>query len=106
MSVTGVGSPASFAVQSLIDMRRQLDDLQRQLGTGQKSDTYAGMGIDRGFAVGLRSQVSALGAFDNAVNVVGVRINVAQSALGRLSDIGHTVKSTALQPASISNIGT
>ena len=36
----------------LIDMRNQLDDLQRQLGTGKKSDSYAGLGLDRGLTVG------------------------------------------------------
>ena len=41
-------------------MRSQLDDLQRQLGTGKKSDTYAGLGLDRGLTVGLRSQLSAI----------------------------------------------
>ena len=60
MNVTGVGVRSSLVVQSLGDMRTQLDDLQRQLGTGKKSTTYAGLGIDRGLAVGLRGQ--ALGA--------------------------------------------
>ena len=54
MAINGVSSQTSVAVQSLLDMRSQLDDLQRQLGTGQKADTYAGLGIDRGLAVGLQ----------------------------------------------------
>ena len=60
MNVTGVGARSSLVVQSLGDMRRQLGDLQRQLGTGKKSTTYAGLGIDRGLAVGLRSRLSAI----------------------------------------------
>ena len=59
MNVTGVGARSSLVVQSLGDMRTQLGDLQRQLGTGKKSTTYAGLGIDRGLAVGLRSRLSA-----------------------------------------------
>ena len=65
----GIGA----GVQSLVDMRAQLDDLQRQLGTGKKSDTYAGLGLDRGLAVGLRSQLAALGGFDDTITNVGVR---------------------------------
>ena len=61
MNVTGVGVRSSLVVQSLGDMRTQLGDLQRQLGTGKKSTTYAGLGIDRGLAVGLRSRLSAIG---------------------------------------------
>ena len=63
MSITGVGSKSSLVVQSLVDMRRQLDDLQRQLGTGKMSDNYAGLGLDRGLAVGLRSHLAALGGY-------------------------------------------
>jgi len=105
MSITGIGSRSSLAVQSLVDMRRQLDDLQQQLGTGKKSDSYAGMGLDRGLAVGLREHLSALDSYDDAITNVGVRINVAQSVLGRLSDIGHSVKAAALQPSSVDSSG-
>jgi len=50
MSVSSVSSQTSLIVQSLVDMRKQLDGLQQQIGTGKKSDTYAGMGLDRGLA--------------------------------------------------------
>ncbi len=63
MNVTGVGARSSLVVQSLGDMRTQLGDLQRQLGTGKKSTTYAGLGIDRGLAVGLRSRLSAMASY-------------------------------------------
>ncbi len=104
MSITGVGS-SLFSVQSLVDMRRQLDDLQRQLGSGQKADDYAGVGVERGLAVGLRQHLSMLGAYDAAVNTVGVRLTLAQTTLGRLADIGHQVKATTLQPTSIDASG-
>ena len=54
-------------------MRTQLGDLQRQLGTGKKSTTYAGLGIDRGLAVGLRSRLSAMASYGETVTQVGVR---------------------------------
>jgi flagellar hook-associated protein 3 FlgL len=99
MSITGIGigSRTALAVQSLVDLRRRLDELQRQLGTGKKADTYAGVGVERGFAVGLRQHLAALGAYDDAISNVGARIRVAQTTLGRIADIGHAVKSAALQ---------
>lgn len=97
MSISGVNSQTSLIIQSLVNMRSQLDDLQRQLGSGQKSDTYAGVGIERGFAVGLRAQVSSLDGFDNAISNVGVRLTLAQTTLGRISDIGHQIKAAAFQ---------
>src|SRR5262249_14296527 len=91
--------------QSLLDQRSQLDDLQRQLGTGQKSNTYAGVGLERGLAVGLRQQLSSMGSFDNTINNVGVRIQLAQTTLGRISDIGSQIKTTALQANTIDSSG-
>jgi flagellar hook-associated protein 3 FlgL len=97
MSITGIGSKSSLVVQSLVDMRRQLDELQRQLGTGKASDSYAGLGLNRGLAVGLRSHLASLDGFGDAITNVGVRLDLAQSTLGRLGDIAHDVKSSALQ---------
>ncbi|SRR6266545_1470782 len=97
MSITGVGSKSSLVVQSLVDMRRQLDELQRQLGTGKKSDNYAGLGLNRGLAVGLRAHLSSLDAFSNAITNVHVRLDLAQTTLGRIGEIAHSVKASALQ---------
>jgi flagellar hook-associated protein 3 FlgL len=97
MSITGIGSQSSLVVRSLVDMRRQLDDLQRQLGTGKVSDNYAGLGLNRGLAVGLRSHLASLGGFGDAITNVGVRLDLAQSTLGRIGEIAHDVKASALQ---------
>ena len=42
MAVTGIGGASALTLQSISDMRNQLDDLQRQLGSGQKSDDLRG----------------------------------------------------------------
>src|SRR4030088_1390829 len=105
MSVSSVSSQTSLIVQSLVDMRKQLDGLQQQIGTGKKSDTYAGMGLDRGLAVGLRTQLAAIGGFDDAISNVGVRINLAQTSLGRIADIAHTVKGAAIASPAIDASG-
>jgi len=96
MNVTGVGVTSSLVVQSLGDMRGELADLQRQLGTGLKSTTFAGLGIDRGLSVGLRSKLAAISGYSDAITQVGVRINLQQNALSSIDSIGNTVKSAAL----------
>ena len=105
MAITGISSQTSMVVQSLLDMGKQLDGLQRQLGTGQKSDTYAGVGLDRGLAVGLRQRLSALAAYDDSINNVSVRMQLAQTALGRISDIGGLIKTAAFQTNSVDSSG-
>ena len=62
MTISSVGGKPSAAIQSLVDLRSTLDDLQRQLSTGKKSTTYAGLGVERGMTVGLRAQLSAIGS--------------------------------------------
>jgi hypothetical protein len=106
MNVTGVGVTSSLLVQSLGDMRSQLADLQRQLGTGEKSTTYAGLGIDRGLTVGLRAKLATMTGYADAVTQVGVRISVQQTALSQIQAIGSTAKSASLtQSFDLDNTG-
>jgi flagellar hook-associated protein 3 FlgL len=93
MNVTGVGVTSSLVVQSLGDMRSTLADLQRQLGTGKKSTTYAGLGIDRGLAVGLRAKLAAITGYSNSISQVGVRTSVQQTTLSQIASLSSAVKS-------------
>lgn len=91
MSVSGVGSSSSRLIQSLLSMRGQLDDLNRQLGTGKRADSYAGLGVDRGLTVGLRSHLSSIKGYGDTITNVNVRLDLAQSSLLRMGDIGREV---------------
>jgi flagellar hook-associated protein 3 FlgL len=97
MSISGIGSTLSPQMQAITDMRSQLDDLQRQLGTGKKSDTYAGLGLDRGLTVGLRSQVGAISGYQDTITLVGVRLNLMQTALDQVGSLAQTTQGTILQ---------
>ncbi len=95
MSISGIGGPYATLLQALQTSRNQLDDLQRQLGTGDKSTTYAGLGVDRGLSVSLRNQLNLMNGYSDAVTNVGVRINLASTALTNISNVAGTVKSAA-----------
>jgi flagellar hook-associated protein 3 FlgL len=103
MSVSGIGGQSALAIQQLISMRAQFDDLQRQLSTGQKSATYAGLGLDRGITVSLNAQLSAIGGYDNTITNVMTRINLMNTALGRMSDLGSQVKAAMVQSNNTGN---
>jgi flagellar hook-associated protein 3 FlgL len=98
MTISGVGNSISPVIQSVLDMRKQLDDLQRQLGTGQKADTFAGLGSQSALATGLSAQLGAIGSFDDTMTIVGTRIVIAQTALNQISDVGSQVKAATLLP--------
>jgi len=98
MAISGVGSNITPVIQSVLDMRRRLDDLQRQLGTGQKADIFAGLGSQSALATGLSSQIEAISSYNDTMTVVGTRIAIAQTALGQISDVGNSVQSATLLP--------
>lgn len=97
MTVTTVGTRSALRIQSLVDMRAQLADLQRQLGTGKKADTYAGLGLSRGLSVGLRSQLAAITSYNDTITNVGVRLSLAQTSLTQIDTSRQSVKSVMLQ---------
>ena len=64
MAVTGIGGASALSLQSIADMRSQLDDLQRQLGIGQEiRRAMRGSVSIAGLTVGLRSQLSAISGY-------------------------------------------
>src|SRR5262245_27102993 len=103
MSVSSIGAQSALIMQQLVQMRSQFDDLQRQLGTGQKSATYAGLRLNGGGTVSLNAKLSAIGGYDNTIDNVMARINLMNTALGNMIDITSTVKSAMVQANGVSN---
>jgi flagellar hook-associated protein 3 FlgL len=97
MIVNNLGTNSALSVQTLIDMRNQLIDLQRQLGTGKTANSYAGLGLDRGLTVGLRAHLSAISGYSQTITEVGVRLDLAHEALSQIDSIGRSAKSTVMQ---------
>jgi flagellin-like hook-associated protein FlgL len=96
MSVSSIGGRGAAQVQSLVELRRQLDDLQRQLSTGQKSDTYAGLGVSRGLAMGLRTQLASIGNYGSTIDTISTRLSLAQTALAQIDKSARTVKTSTV----------
>jgi hypothetical protein len=94
MSVTGIVGVSTAQIKAILSLQTQLNELQRQLGTGQKSDTYAGLGLDRGFSMALRAQQSAVTSYQQSSTVVGTRLTIAQSALTQIDGAARLVKGT------------
>ncbi len=98
MAINGVGSgfgSSSILGQSVLDLKNQLDDLQTQLATGKKSTVYSGMGVDEGFAIFARAQLSNLSAFTTTMTNVNTTIDTASTALQSFAQIATQVKSAA-----------
>src|SRR6202023_1383121 len=81
--------------QSVQTLKNQMTLLQSQLTTGNKSTSYAGMGVNEGFAIAARSQLASISAFSDTMSNINVNINVANTALQSMVDIGTTVQNSA-----------
>jgi flagellar hook-associated protein 3 FlgL len=96
MAINGITYGTSSVLnQSVLNLKTQMATLQSQLATGEKSTTYAGMGVNEGFAIAARSQLANISAFTDAMTNINTNIGVANTALQALVDIGSTVQNSA-----------
>jgi flagellar hook-associated protein 3 FlgL len=103
MSIDGVSGKTSYIGTSILNIKKQLDDLQGQLASGKISTTYAGQGTDRAFALGLRAQISNIDSYSDTGTNVNTRINVANLSLQGLASIGSSVKSASTSSTIVLN---
>src|SRR6202162_69151 len=96
MAINGVTyGTSSILNQSVLNLKTQMATLQSQLTTGTKSTSYAGMGTNEGFAIAARSQMADISAFTDTIGNINTSINIANTALQGMVDIGTTVENSA-----------
>ena len=95
MAINSVGFGPTYLNQSLLNLSNQLSTLQSQLTTGKKSTSYAGMGVNEGFAIAARSQLANISAFGDTMSNITTNIGVANTGLQSMVDIGTTVLNSA-----------
>jgi flagellar hook-associated protein 3 FlgL len=106
MSVSSINYSSSVLGQSVQNLNNQLTNLSTELSTGVKSQTYAGMGVNEGFAIAARSQLSNITAFGDTMTNVNTIISAANTSLETLSTIGGQVQSAAAgTPAALDSSG-
>jgi len=94
INFNGYGT-SSVLNQSVQSLKQQMTVLQSQLTTGTKSTTYAGMGVNEGFAIAARSQLANISAFTDTMTSITANIGAANDALQSLVSIGSTVQNSA-----------
>src|ERR1700692_4580165 len=96
MAINGITYGTSSVLnQSVTNLKNQMTTLQSQLTTGEKSTTYAGMGVNEGFAIAARAQLANISAFTDTMSNINTNIGVANTALQSMVDIGTTVLNSA-----------
>src|SRR6195952_5996264 len=91
MAINSIGYGASVLGQATLNINNQLTTLSAQLASGKKASTYAGMGVNEGFAVAARAQLSNISAFTDTMVKVNTTIAATNTALQSMADIGGAV---------------
>lgn len=97
MAIRTSGIITGFSASDFVRMKEKLGDLQRQLGSGQKAETYGGLGNDRGFSLAFRGSVSRIDAWQQNISLVSTRISIIDTSLDGIQKAIATAKG-ALKP--------
>ncbi len=106
MTVTGVSPNIAPLIQSALDINKQLTTLQQQLGSGQKSQTYGGLGTQSGVAIALNAQLAALSSYDDTITNVGTTVALQQQVLQQVASTASTVQASTVQALTFAVDGT
>ena len=69
-----------------VSMRRELDELQRQLATGKKSDTFAGLGFERRTSLDARGKMAMLAGYQQTIDNGTLRLKMMSQVAERRCD--------------------
>lgn len=86
VSISGTTTSIGL-VRGITEARQDLLDLQRQLGSGRRSETYGGLGQGGTTSIALRSRISEVNAFKATIETVELRMSMVQPALQRMAEI-------------------
>jgi flagellar hook-associated protein 3 FlgL len=76
-----------------VSMRRDMTSLQRQLTTGQRADTYGGLGFERRTSLDMRAKLSAIEGYNATIDQTTLRVKMMTQNLERLNALGQDTKS-------------
>ncbi|TVR05863.1 MAG: hypothetical protein EA385_17060 [Salinarimonadaceae bacterium] len=83
-----------------VQLRRQGVDLERQLTTGRRADSFAQLGVKRGAALDLRARLSTLASFQTNVKDADLRLKLMLQNTQGLAQIASQTRAGALAPSS------
>jgi hypothetical protein len=95
MAINGISFGNTILGGSIQSLKAQMADLQSQLTSGKKSTTYSGMGANEGFAIAARAQLSNIAAYTDTMTKINTNIEVANTSLQALADIGRQLQTAA-----------
>ena len=91
---------ARETARMFVEMRKASETFERQMATGQKSDTYSGLGYERRTSLDVRARLSSYEAYAETMRNANLRLDVRFEDIETLETIVSRTRSTALEPLS------
>lgn len=82
---------------SLLSMRYELQDLQRQLASGRRSETYGGLGDQRVSSLTFRNQTGIADGYSSVIDLTAIRLKVMTQSTSELKTLTEKARSVMLQ---------
>jgi flagellar hook-associated protein 3 FlgL len=94
MTITSAGKGAyrMAAPSQFVSSRGQLDDLQRQLTTQQRSTTYSGLGIDRRISLDINAKLSAIESWQSGIERAQVHLKLQAQAVESIATLTSSIR--------------
>lgn len=90
---TAIGTPPGYA--SINRLQQRIEELQVQLGTGQRTQTLSGLGSQRMFDIALRARLSGIEAYQHNVTTATLRLDLMDTAVSRLDTLEAEARTSA-----------
>lgn len=92
ISSYGTGAYRSAKPNEFVSTRSQLDDLQRQLTTQKRSETYGDLGIDRRTSLDLNAKVSSIDSWLSGISLASVNLKLSTNAVETFQTLTNETK--------------
>ncbi len=103
-SYFGTSRSARNSTSAMTDLRATLVDLQRQLSTGEKSESYGGLGVARRVSLDMNARLTRIKGYTDVIADAKLRIQLVNQSLQGLNDIVGDARSAALRDAYEPNV--
>ncbi len=97
-ALSSINSGIGGLHRDVLELQSQINELQRQLTTGKKSETYGGLGTDRLLVLSLHERVSSVNAFSQTVDRAQIQLDVVQLHLERIRSISAETRTDTFLP--------
>ncbi|WP_284180238.1 flagellin [Rhabdaerophilum sp. SD176] len=81
----------------LLSMRYQLDDLQRQIASGKKSQTFGGLGDMRVSSLTFRNQTGVTEGYTSVIDITSIRLKIMDQSTNELRTLVDKARSVMLE---------